>query len=118
MGASICEQHERQSPNWMFMEQEYQKALEPLKREVTVIDFHTSAERLGALLAGDRLVIKSLGKYLVVSPDGSVFCACHVNAWVTGPLVNYIVSGSGMAISEVGALPGTEGQSVLGTPFR
>jgi hypothetical protein len=100
------------------MEQEYQKALEPLKREVTVIHFHTSAERLGALLAGDRLVIKSLGKYLVVSPDGSVFCACHVNAWVTAPLVNYIVSGSGKATSEVGTLRGTEGRSDLGTPFR
>jgi hypothetical protein len=91
----ILEQYAEQSPNWMIMEQEYQKALEPLKREVATIDFSSAASRLGASLSGDNLVIRSLGKDFQVSPDGSVVSACHVHAWINVPLLNYIVSCSG-----------------------
>lgn len=97
LDGTIIEQHEGQLPHWMMMEQEYQKALEPLKREVAGIDFRTSAERLGAALAGDKLVIRSLGKDFQAFPDGSVVSACHIHAWVTVPLLNYIVSCSGKA---------------------
>lgn len=95
LAGSIREQYEGQSPNWVIKEQEYQKALEPLKREVSTIDFASAAGRLGAALSGDRLVIRSLGKEFQVSPDGSVISACHVHAWITVPLLNYIVSCSG-----------------------
>jgi Domain of unknown function (DUF3786)/Putative Fe-S cluster len=95
LDSSVSEQHEEQSPHWMIMEQEYQKALEPLKREVATIDFASSAGRLGAALSGDKLVIRSLGKDFKVSPDGSVVSACHVHAWITVPLLNYVVCCSG-----------------------
>jgi uncharacterized protein DUF3786/putative Fe-S cluster protein len=95
LDGSVLEQYEGQSPNWMIMEQEYQRALEPLKREVATIDFPLSTGRLGASLSGDKLVIRSLGKDFQVSPDGSIVSACHVHAWITVPLMNYIVSCSG-----------------------
>jgi hypothetical protein len=83
----------------MMIEEEYQKSLEPLKREVGAIDFPSSAERIGASLSGNKLVIRSLGKDFQVSPDGNVVSACHVHAWITVPLLNYIVSCSGKAPS-------------------
>jgi hypothetical protein len=95
LGDSILKQHEDQSHHWMILEQEYQEALGPLKREVAAIDFPSSAERLGASLSGAKLVIRSLGKDFVVSPDGGVASACHVHAWITVPLLNYILSCSG-----------------------
>ena len=95
LDGSMLEQYEGQSPNWMTMEQEYQKSLEPLKRVVATIDFPSSTERLGASLSGDKLVIRSLGKDFQVSSDGTVVSACHVHAWITVPLLNYIVSSSG-----------------------
>jgi hypothetical protein len=95
LGDSILEQYAGQSPHWMIIEQEYQKSLGPLKQQVATIDFPSSARRLGASLSGDQLVIRSLGKDFQVSPDGSVVSACHVHAWITVPLLNYIVSCSG-----------------------
>lgn len=91
----ILEQYAEQSPNWMIMEQDYQKALEPLKREVATIDFPSATSRLGASLSGNNLVIRSLGRDFQVYPDGSVISDCHVHAWITVPLLNYVVSCSG-----------------------
>jgi hypothetical protein len=95
LDGSIHDQYEGLSPNWLMMEQEHQEALEPLKRDVAKVDFPSSVDRLGASLSGDKLVIRSLGKDFEVSPDGGVVSACHVHAWVTVPLLNYVVSCSG-----------------------
>lgn len=92
---SILDQYDGQFPDWLIMEKERQKALEPLKRDVAKVDFPSSAERLGASLSGDSLVIRSLGRDFQVYPDGRVVSACHVHAWVTVPLLNYVTSCSG-----------------------
>lgn len=92
---SLTDQYEGNSPNWLLMEQEYQKALEPLKLAIAKVDFPSSALRVGGTLLGERLVIKSLGRDFQVLPDGSVVSACHVHAWVSVPLLNYVVSCSG-----------------------
>lgn len=95
LDGSILDTYESQPPQWMIIEQEFRKALEPLKLQVSAVDFPSSAERLGASLSGDQLVINSLGKDFLVSPDGGVVSACHVHAWITVPLLDYIVSCSG-----------------------
>jgi hypothetical protein len=95
LDAGISDQYQGQFPNWLMMEQEYQEALEPLKQDVAKVDFPSSTGRLGASLSGNKLVIRSLGRDFQVSPDGSVVSACHVQAWVTVPLLNYVVSCSG-----------------------
>lgn len=96
---SILEQYEAHSPNWMTMEEDYRKALEPLKRKIAKVDFPSSAGRLGAALSGDKLVIRSLGKDFQISPDGTVVSVCHVHAWITVPLLNYVLSCSGKSPS-------------------
>ena len=96
---SLLEQHGSHSPNWMMMEQEYQKSLGPLKKKINSVDFQSSVERLGASLSGERLAIKSLGRDFFVSPDGGVSSACHVHAWITVPLLNYVISCSGKPFS-------------------
>ena len=99
LDGSVLARYDGQSPRWMMMEQEYQEAMEPLKREIAAVDFPSSAERLGATLSGEQLVIRSLGKDFLVSPDGSVVSACHVHAWITVPLLNYVISCSGKDLS-------------------
>ncbi|HWQ41420.1 MAG TPA: (Fe-S)-binding protein, partial [Desulfosporosinus sp.] len=67
------------------------QVLKPLKQEILTIDFATSLERLGATLSGDKLTIKCLGKDFMVDPTGNVTSDCHINEWVTVPLLNYII---------------------------
>jgi len=79
-------------------EEQLEQILKPLKREIVTIDFPTSLERLGATLSEDKLVIKCLGKDFMVDPAGNVISDCHINEWVTVPLLNYIIysAGNGM----------------------
>ncbi len=95
----VVGRYEDHSPNWMMMEQEYQESLEPLRKEVALVDLQSSVERLGAKLAGDRLAIRSLGRDFFVSPDGSVSSACHIHAWITAPLLHYVIFCSGKPLS-------------------
>ncbi len=97
--SDIIDQHQGHLPNWLMMEQDFHKALEPLKREIARVDFPSSAKRLGASLSGNSLLIKSLGRDFQVFPDGRVVSACHVHAWVTAPLLNYVVSCLGKDLS-------------------
>ncbi|HBX22886.1 MAG TPA: DUF3786 domain-containing protein [Desulfotomaculum sp.] len=82
--------HRRES-----LEQQQEKLLEQLKREITTIDFNSSAERLGASLAGDKLKIKCLGKNFFIDSNGNITSDCHVITWLALPLLDYVLTCSG-----------------------
>jgi len=81
-------------------EEQLERILEPLKKEIVKIDFSASVKRLGAALSGDKLVIKCLGKDFTVDPEGNVISDCHINEWVTVPLLKYIIDSAGNDPSE------------------
>lgn len=69
--------------------------LVPLRKELLALDFSAAAERIGGTLSGDKLIIKCLGKDFSVNSQGEISSDCHVNEWVTVPLLNYIVYSAG-----------------------
>ncbi|GBF32940.1 hypothetical protein DCCM_2037 [Desulfocucumis palustris] len=80
-------------------EQHLEKTLTDLKNKIKTVDFPSSAERLGAKLSNDKLTIKCLGKNFTVDTGGNITSDCHVNVWVTIPLLNYIISSAGTNVS-------------------
>ena len=80
-------------------EEQLKQILEPLKREIVTIDFPATVKRLGATLSGDKLTIKCLGKDFTVGQNGDIISACHINVWVTVPLLNYIIYSAGKELS-------------------
>lgn len=76
-------------------EEQMKQLLVPLKEEMATIDFSSSVKRLGATLAGDKLIIKSLGKDFTIDSEGNLISDCHINVWVTVPLLNYIIYSAG-----------------------
>lgn len=81
------------------LERAQQKALEQLGMKIAALDLASSAERLEAAFAGDRLTIKCLGKDFHVDARGVVTSDCHVHGWITIPLLNYVISCSGKPVS-------------------
>ena len=77
----------------------FRQILEPLKREVITMDFASSVKRLGAMLSGNELTIKCLGKDFTVDSEGNIISDCHVNEWVIVPLLNYIIYSAGKELS-------------------
>ncbi len=72
-----------------------EQILMQLQKDITAVDFASSAERLGAALSGEKLAIKVLGRDFVVDTGGNITSACHVIPWVTIPLLSYIISSAG-----------------------
>ena len=68
-----------------------EEMLEPLKKEIPGVDFRSIAEGLGAVYTDSRLHIKCLGKDFIVDKHGKVKSLMHINSWVAGPLLKYII---------------------------
>jgi len=73
--------------------------LEPLKKEVSTIDFSKVADGLGADYEDEKLRIKCLGKDFIVDQKGNIESLIHVNTWVAAPLLKYIIIGGNEPLS-------------------
>ncbi|MCF8010095.1 MAG: DUF3786 domain-containing protein [Clostridiales bacterium] len=78
------------------LDQQQEKIIAQLREEITGIDFPSTAERLGARYVDDRLIIKCLGLNFIIDSKGNISSNCHVNAWVTIPLYDYIINSKGI----------------------
>lgn len=85
------------------LEEHQERLLEQLRGEIAKIDFPSAAQRLGATLSGGRLRVKCFGRDFYVDSKGGITSECHINAWITAPLLNYIVSGAGTGAAGVWA---------------
>ncbi len=73
--------------------------LDPLKKEISGVDFAKAAEGLGAEYSDEKLRIKCLGKDFVVDSKGGIESLLHINTWVAVPLLKYIITGGGEPLS-------------------
>ncbi len=73
--------------------------LDPLKEEVSTIDFNKVAEGLGAEYKDYKLRINCLGKEFLVDSKGNIESMLHVNTWVAAPLLKYIIIGGNEPLS-------------------
>ncbi len=64
-----------------------------LKKDVANLNFASITENLGAELIDGRLCIKCLGKDFWIDNRGNVESLCHINFWVTIPLLDYVRAG-------------------------
>lgn len=76
-----------------------EEMLGPLKKEIAGVDFRSRAEGLGAEYVDRKLRIKCLGKEFTVDTNGSIESLIHVNSWVAGPLLKYIIMGGNEPLS-------------------
>jgi hypothetical protein len=73
--------------------------LGPLKKEISNVNFRSAAKGLGADYSDNRLRIKCLGKDFIVDTHGNIESLIHVNSWVAGPLLKYIIMGGNQPLS-------------------
>ena len=82
------------------VEQDMDELAAKLKRKISEIDLSLAAQRLGAVFSNDKLTIKILGKDFSVDSTGNFSSDIHVHPWVTIPVLNYIIDGAGVPVSE------------------
>ena len=96
---NLIEQLDGKIEKHATLEEQQAKFLEQLKKEISGIDFSSSTERLGASLSGEKLTIKCLNKNFIIDTNGNITSDCHINSWITVPLLNYVLHGKGLEFS-------------------
>jgi len=81
-------------------EQAYLKVMGQLKENIKQTDLESRAKILGEKFSNGRLTLKIFGKDFSVDTKGEIFTDIHVNHWIAPPVLNYILSGKGLALVE------------------
>jgi len=74
-------------------------SLEKLKQAVVNSDLKGAAARIGGRFSGERLTIKILGKDFGIDTQGNIFSDIHVNPWISGPFLIYVMNCQGSDVA-------------------
>ena len=81
------------------LDQDMWDLIDKLKRGIPEIDLRAAARRLEADFSDGKLTVKCLGKDFSVDTRGNIYTDIHVHPWIAIPVLNYIVSGTGVPVS-------------------
>lgn len=69
--------------------------MESLKTKLSAMDLAEAARRTGGRYAEGKLTLKVLGKDFGIDAKGNFRSDIHINPWVAGPFLDYVVHSSG-----------------------
>jgi Domain of unknown function (DUF3786)/Putative Fe-S cluster len=72
-----------------------EQALNEVKGKIRNLDFKEAAKRLGLEIVDDRLRVLMLGAIFDVDRNGDLHTLRHVNHWLHGPLLHYLLESKG-----------------------
>lgn len=100
LGSNVIKQFggEIEKPN--SSSDDMEKAVELLKSEVAQKDLSAIAQKLGGRFSNGKLILKILGKDFSVDSKGNLASDIHIHPRVVIPILNYIIAGGGVPVSE------------------
>lgn len=99
LSKEILEKYADKGGSRISFEDDLERGLEKLKKEIAGIDLYETAKRIDAKFQNSRLTIKILGKDFTVDSEGNLYSDIHIHAWVAIPALNYILRGGGTPVS-------------------
>ena len=82
------------------LDQDYLQEIALLKEKIKKTNLESRADILGEQFSNNRLTLKILGKDFSVDVNGDISTILHVNRWLVPPVLNYILSGKGLPLTE------------------
>jgi hypothetical protein len=90
--SKLSPQIEQKKPD----DQDPEQVLLELKEQFAKVDLGEASKRLGLQMKGERLRVHVLGRIFDVNKAGDLHTLGHVNPWIYGPLLNYVMHGQGL----------------------
>ncbi len=72
--------------------------LSKMKKDIAALDLSAAAERAGGRFCDGKLTLKVLGKDFSIDSQGNLSAGIHINPWVAGPYLSYILTGKGLPV--------------------
>ena len=76
-------------------DEDLRKAMDRLKDQIAKTDLAAAARRVGGKFSNGKLTLKILGKDFRVDSKGNLFSDIHINSWVAGPFLSYVLHAKG-----------------------
>lgn len=80
------------------LEEDSEKAFKKMLEQFGGLDLAQRAGIIGGEYDGEKISVNMLGKPFHVANDGSLASNCHINMWLTGPLLSYIIQCQGREV--------------------
>jgi hypothetical protein len=79
---------------------EYELAVAEMRKQLVLLNFKETAERIGGSVENGALCLKILGKPFCIRPNGSFYTDLHLIPWLVMPLLHYVLHGKGGRVTE------------------
>ncbi|MDZ7667344.1 MAG: DUF3786 domain-containing protein [Desulfotignum sp.] len=80
-------------------ESDYERELAAMQERVKEIDLEDAARRTGGRFDGTWLTLRIFGKPFSVNQQGRFKSDLHINPWITGPVLTYVLESKGTAVT-------------------
>jgi len=70
--------------------------LDEMTKKLKTLKLSDAAKRTGGQFKGNKLTLKVLGKDFSVNANGKFITQIHVNHWIAGPFLDYVIYGKGV----------------------
>ena len=97
--ATILAQYQEQPKTEKLAEQQEKQMLAGLQQQITSIDLKKAAKRTGGVYDNGKLILKIFGKPFSIDSNGQMSSDIHMNAWVTSPVLNYVLKSKGVPLT-------------------
>jgi hypothetical protein len=96
LDSKIVEHYSDEENEARATEETGEQFMESLKKSLAVTDLAEAAKRTGGQYDGHKLMLKVLGKDFGVDSDGNFISDIHINPWIAGPFLDYVINGKGV----------------------
>ncbi len=80
-------------------ESDYERELAAMQERIKAIDLEDAARRTGGRFDGTWLTLRIFGKPFSVNREGRFKSDLHVNPWITGPVLTYVLESKGTPVT-------------------
>jgi hypothetical protein len=80
-------------------ESDYERELAAMQERVKEIDLEEAARRTGGRFDGKWLTLRIFGKPFSVNQEGRFKSDLHINPWITGPVLTYVLESKGTPVT-------------------
>lgn len=109
LSASVVDQYRDHSPTALPGENELNRVVADLNRQLADCDLEAAAQRTGGTYKDGWLTLRILGKLFALDNTGRFRTDLHINPWIVVPVLTYVLyckgvspSGKWMAFRELG----------------
>lgn len=99
LSREVLEQYQGKQKKKITIEAYRETLLGDLKNEIKSCDLEIAAQRVGGIFSKEKLTIRIFGKLFSIDHEGNMFSDIHINPWVAGSVLGYVLHCKGVPLT-------------------